>query len=429
MGIFNYDKLPEYTTDFSGAEIVVAGGGAVGSGVVERAIKMGIENIEVIDFDVLEDDNLSKSSSLYRRPADVGKNKAVALAYRANELIGKDTIHGIDANITMFGPMAFAGYDAILAPFDNYAAKLYINQIWKQIPGNMRPELIFGGTIGENAQSNSLDGNGPCLRCLLSEEWLENPLVRTSCTGPQYRNEEQKQKIVQTSGLASGNSASFMVEQLRSRLLGINEAANKRIMYKPFPDMKLNVNSPMKRKNCPDCARYNPPENLACIDDCDVMTLNLKELFYRLDRIMHTKEYSIRVPRIEYAKVSYGGLIVSDYCRSCGTELDGLYRHEFRTRYSDLLCEQCKAKGKTTDSSTMTTHIGKAIRVIKREECDENLLSKTLFEIGWTIGGFIKAVVRNKACLDILDPGFEKEYTFYCENDAKIIKELSVLEG
>lgn len=427
MGLFNMDKLPSYTRDFEDVKIVDVGAGAVGSHVVEKALDMKISDIEIIDFDKLEDENLSKSSKLYRKE-DIGKNKANALAYRANELIGKNTVHGIDASITMFGPMAFAGYDAIIAPLDNYGAKIYTNQLWKQIPDHLRPLLIFGGTIEENAQSNSLDGTGPCLRCLLAEEWLENPLARTSCTGTQYRVEELSLGIVETTGNASDLSACYMIEHLRGGLLGIEGSTNNRLMYKPFPSIGLKKNVPMSR-NCPDCARYYPSKDLTVIEDCDVMTLTVRELFAKLDVLMDTSDYMVRIPNIEYAKVMYGGLIVDDYCKSCGTELKDLYRHEFRTKYKDLLCDSCKNAGKKAKDINGSMLVGKTIRVIKKDNCNEILMNKTLFELGWPIGGFIKVVVRNKECIDILDPGFEKEYTFYCQNDAKKIKELTVLEG
>ena len=427
MGLFNLDKLPSYTEKFARAKIAVVGAGAVGSHVVEKLLDMKISDIEIVDFDKLEDENLSKSSKLYKNE-DIGKNKANVLACRANELIGKNAVHGIDASIAMFGPMVFAGYDAIIAPLDNYGAKIYVNQIWKQIPADLKPLLIFGGTIDENAQSNSLDGTGPCLRCLLSEEWLENPLARTSCTGPQYRGAEQSSEIVATTGNASDLSACFMIEHLRGGLLGIDGAANNRLMYKPFPSIGLRKNLPMARK-CPDCIRYHSPENLVAIEDCDVMTLTVKELFDRLDNLMDTSEYMVRIPNIEYAKVMYGGLIVNDYCKSCGTEIKNLYRHEFRTKYEDSLCDSCKKAGRKAKDTSGSVLVGKTVRVIERDNCNEVLMNKTLFELGWTLGGFINVVVRDKKCLDILDQGFEKEYTFYCQNDVKIMKELTVLEG
>lgn len=427
FNMFNMDKLPSYTEKFENGKIAVIGAGAVGSHVVEKLLDMKISDIEILDFDKLEDENLSKSSKLYRKE-DIGSNKANALAQRANELIGKNTVHGINASITMFGPMAFAGYDAIIAPLDNYGAKIYVNQLWKQIPNDFKPLLIFGGTIDENAQSNSLDGTGPCLRCLLSEEWLENPLARTSCTGPQYRGDEQSLGIVATTGNASDLSACFMIEHLRGRLLGIEGSTNNRLMYKPFPSIELKKNLPMARK-CPDCARYHPPKNLAVIEDCDVMTLTVKELFARLDVLMNTSDYMVRIPNIEYAKVMYGGLIVSDYCKSCGSEMTDLYRHEFRTKFDDLLCDNCRKSGRIAKDVNGSMLVGNTIRVIRKNNCNKTLMNKTLFELGWTIGGFINVVVRNEESIDILDPDFEKEYTFYCQNDCKRMKELTELEG
>ena len=429
MEIFNMSKHMEYTGDLADAKIVVAGAGAVGSGVVENVAKMGVKKIYIIDFDTLGAENISKSSSLYRYPEDIGRNKAIALADRTNELLGENTVHGIDANITMFGPMAFAGYDAILAPFDNYAAKIYINQLWKQIPKNLRPELIFGGTIGENAQSNSLDGNGPCLRCLLSESWLDNPLARTSCAGPQYRNEERPGEIVKTTGLASRNAASYMTEQLRCRLLGITKATNKRVMYKPFPDMELKVVTPMIRKTCPDCNSYYPPALLKKLEKCSIMTLTVKDLMDRLDDIIDPDEYDILIPKIEYAKITYAGLIVNDYCRACGRELKGINRHEFRTRYSDLVCEQCRLENKKVSDDSRTDQIGTAIYALTKDNCDDILLNRTLFSLGWTIGGFITVRVRKKACTDIMDEGFNNKVTFYCENDAELLDNIKRLEG
>lgn len=427
FNMFNMDKLPSYTEKFENGKIAVIGAGAVGSHVVEKLLDMKISDIEILDFDKLEDENLSKSSKLYRKE-DIGSNKANALAQRANELIGKNTVHGINASISMFGPMAFAGYDAIIAPLDNYGAKIYVNQLWKQIPNDFKPLLIFGGTIDENAQSNSLDGTGPCLRCLLSEEWLENPLARTSCTGPQYRGDEQSLGIVATTGNASDLSACFMIEHLRGRLLGIEGSTNNRLMYKPFPSIELKKNLPMARK-CPDCARYHPPKNLAVIEDCDVMTLTVKELFARLDVLMNTSDYMVRIPNIEYAKVMYGGLIVSDYCKSCGSEMTDLYRHEFRTKFDDLLCDNCRKSGRKAKDVNGSMLVGNTIRVIRKNNCNKTLMNKTLFELGWTIGGFINVVVRNEESIDILDPDFEKEYTFYCQNDCKRMKELTELEG
>lgn len=429
MSIFDKTKLPKYITeDFREKEILDAGVGAVGSHTVENLITSGIRNIYVMDFDKLENGNFSKSSLLYRHPDDVGKNKAIALADSANRFLGEESVYGIDANITMFGPMAFAGMDAILAPFDNYAAKIYINQQWLQIPMDLRPALLFGGTWGEEAQSNELDGNGPCLRCLHAEEWLVNPLKRTSCgVAPNYRDPDMPAADGETTSLASRMAANLMSEQLRARLLGMSQANNKRIIYTPFPDLNLRVSTPMSRSDCPDCKRFHPPVNLRLLDDCDVKSLTLRALFEKLD-VLIEGDYYISIPVVHYAEATYKGLITDDYCRSCGKPLNGLYKHEFRQRYEDLLCEECRATGKKTSDDTRTTLTGRKIEVLTKEIEDEVLLDKTLFSLGWTIGGFIEVIVRGKG-IDILDDDFIKEkYTFYCGNDQKLLETMNKVE-
>lgn len=428
MGIYDKRKLPGYTFDFHNRIIADLGAGAVGSHIVEKANKAGIKNVYVVDFDKLEAGNYAKSSSLYQYPEDVGESKALALAKRANAYLDSESVFGINANVTNFGPMAFAGMDAILAPFDNYAAKVYINQQWLQIPLDIRPELFWGGTWDEEAQSNELDGTGPCLRCCHDEKWFANPLVRTSCTGPNYRNPDMPAASGITTGLASDFAAGFMVEQLRARFLNMEEAANKRIMYTPFPNLRINVNTPMKRKNCPDCNRFQPPVTLEVLENCDVMTLTMKALFTKLRDALGTTDFSVSVPRIDYAEATYTELIVDDYCRCCGKLLKGLYTHEFKQRYEDLLCADCRSAGKKTSDETRTTLIGTKMNVIKPEELQAELANRTLFSLGWTIGGFIKVYVR-KAGIDIMDEDFGEEYTFYCGGDQKLLKTIKVLEG
>lgn len=430
MSIFDETKLPKYNTvDFRGKVIADLGAGAVGSHIVENAITSGIINVYAMDFDQLEYGNYSKSSLLYRYPEDVGRSKANALADGANRLLGEETVHGINANITMFGPMAFVGMDAILAPFDNYAAKIYINQQWLQIPLNLRPELYFGGTWGEEAQSNELDGKGPCLRCLHAEEWLVNPLKRTSCgKAPNYRDPDMPSASGVTTSLASRMAANLMTEQLRARLLGMEVAANKRILYTPFPNLNIKVSKPMKKKNCPDCQRFHPPANLNMLSDCDVMSLTLRELMTHLDALIK-EDYYISVPTVYYAEAVYKGLIVDDYCRSCGIPIKGLYKHEFRQRYEDLLCDECRVAGKKASEDTRATLIGTKIDTLDKSVTDETVLDRTLFSLGWTIGGFIEVVVRGEG-VDIMDDDFIKEtYTFYCDNDKELLRILREVEG
>ena len=426
--IFNMEKLPEYFNDFISKKVAIVGVGAVGSYLAESLIKMKVFNLTLIDFDPFEKENSAKSSCVYKPNEDSGKNKAKALADDINEYFEIDTVHGIDASITCFGPMAFAGYDLVVLALDNYAAKIYFNQIWLQIPKQKRPLLIFGGTIGENAQSSCLDGIDGCMRCQFDERWLKNPLVRTSCTGINYRPTDDIAEHAITSGLASAHSAYFMAEQCRGYFLGHKEMINTKIEYTAYPNLGLTTMKPMRRSSCPDCMNYHSVENVEELSNIDVLHTTVGELLNILKSKFPEGHFKVQAPLIEFAKIAYSKIIKDDFCRCCGRKLEGLYKHEFRTKYEDLLCDECRASKGSASTETKYEKLGTSISSISPKNCDESLKNKTLYEVGYVVGGFITVINYPDDDFDILGDGVEF-YNFYCGDDIKQMEIITELEG
>lgn len=425
--IFNMEKLPEYFNDFIDKKVVIAGVGAVGSHLADFLIRMKVFHLTLIDFDRFEKQNSSKCSSVYKPNEDSGKNKASALADDLNEHYEIDTVHGIDASITCFGPMAFANYDVVILALDNYAAKIYFNQIWLQIPEEKRPLLIFGGTIGESAQSNCLDGKDGCVRCQFDEGWLVNPLVRTSCTGINYSPTGDIADHSITTGLASGYSALLMAEQCRGFFVGHKDMINRKTEYTAYPNLGLLNMKPLKRSSCPDCKNYYPIENAEALNGFDVIHTTVGDLIDVMKIRFPEGKFEIVAPFMEFGKIAYSKIIKDDFCRCCGKPLNGLYKHEFRTKYKDLMCEGCRSVGKVASNETRYEKIGTTIGSISEDTCDEILRNKTLYEVGYTIGGFIK-VIHYRDEIDILADGVDF-YNFYCANDANQMNLITKLEG
>lgn len=425
--IFDFNKLPDYYASFGKVRVFVGGCGAVNSAVVEKLAKMGVGFLDICDYDKLESANLSKSSSLYKYPEDIGINKAQAMAHRVNELLGRECAHGIDASIASFGPMAFTAYDLVVLGLDNYAAKIYFNQIWRQIPRNKRPFLIFGGTIGEAAQSNCLNGDGPCMRCLYSEGMLENPLAQSSCLGVQYRNDDPSLGIVVTTGLASGIAADLMCEQARAFLLGIASAANKRILYYAHPAFRVDEVEPMVREDCPDCRAFHPRQNMEVLKGGNTFDSTLGDLFRLISAEIAHDEYEVSTAVIEYAKISYGKVIADDFCKCCLKDLKGIYRHEFHARYDEMLCNECKnavGTGKTEMKSAKTV---RCVSAFSPKTAPRDLLDRKLLDLGYRIGEIYQVILRNGGT-DFLDGTSECRY-FYFDEDQKVIKTIKKLEG
>lgn len=420
---YNSKKLPSEYQKFTGKKVTLVGSGAVGSYLIEFLSKMEIGKLRIIDFDHFTTENAVKHSCLLRIPEDVGRNKAQAVADRANTMMIEGAVaNGIDANITSFGPMAFIDTDIVVLALDNDAARIYFNQIWLQIPENKRPLLIFGGTNLEEAQSNCIDGKEGCLRCLYNEDGLDEPEKKTSCAGPQYRIVDGVKEIVKTTGLASSLSAHLMAEPIRGYFLGINSVVNKRLAYSPYPNLSILETVPLKKKDCPDCTMYFPPKEIKPLEG-NVLEMTLGEMFNQLKLKLGTDDFEVNFHVMKFANVAYGGLIVSDNCHSCGKSMNQIYKHESRTYFEDLICNECKLLNKDARYDAEYPK-GKVIRGITTSLADDKMKAMTLFELGWPIGGFIHVIKKDINAIDILDDGIEM-FTYYCKGDAELLDKVN----
>ena len=94
-------------------KILVVGVGAGGNEVLKNLILMGFGNITILDFDIVEDSNLSRTT-LFRKE-DIGKSKSLVAAERLKEfaLHEKPNIVGLHGNLmTDFGKGLFKGLAA-----------------------------------------------------------------------------------------------------------------------------------------------------------------------------------------------------------------------------------------------------------------------------------------------------------------------------
>lgn len=115
----------------SAAKVLVVGAGALGNEVLKNFALLGVGKIFIIDFDDIEDSNLTRSV-LYR--ASDNGSKKVHAAKRAIEDINPDIrVIALDGNvITDLGLGVFADMDVVVGCLDNREARLWINRsCWK----------------------------------------------------------------------------------------------------------------------------------------------------------------------------------------------------------------------------------------------------------------------------------------------------------
>lgn len=110
--------------------ILVAGVGAGGNEVLKDLVLMGFGHLTIVDFDHVEDSNLSRTT-LFRKE-DIGKSKALVAAERLKEMALHDNpkIVGLHGNlITDFGKSLFLEHDIVICCVDTQKARAYINDM------------------------------------------------------------------------------------------------------------------------------------------------------------------------------------------------------------------------------------------------------------------------------------------------------------
>lgn len=422
------DKLPEYLSKFGVRKVAILGTGAVGTHEAAQLVQLGVGRLTMIDRDEVSKDNAAKHSPLIRTPEDVGRSKALATAERAGVLmIPGGKANGLNTDVTMLGPAAFEDYDAVFIALDNYAAKVYFNQQWLQIPRDKRPLVLMSGTFEELAQNNVLDGTGACIRCLFDESWLKDGNVQTSCTGVQTRVDESgEEQIVRTSGLASERAALDSVERFRRYVLGDKSVVNTRQRYTPGADTEYRITEPEPRSTCPDCKEYSPPEQIISLPGFMPDT-TLDTLFGLIREHLGREDFSVLTHRMEFNHITYGGVLRDDYCRHCGKPLPDLWVHESRTFDEDLLCEDCKAAHKHPRHDPHRP-VGTALHALTPENTNETARALSLFRLGWPIGGYIEVQVlpENVTILEC-DP---ETYIFRMEGDRELMYQtMTITKG
>jgi molybdopterin/thiamine biosynthesis adenylyltransferase len=166
------------------ARVLVIGAGALGNEVLKNLALMGVGNILVADYDIIEDSNLSRSV-LYRA-ADKGCQKAEIAARAVTEInpdVSTQWLH-VDINHDL-GLGVYRRMDVIIGCLDNREARLTINKsCWRLdkpwIDGAIQELLGVARVFKPNS--------GACYECTLTDEDYKIMSVRMSCNRLAHEN-------------------------------------------------------------------------------------------------------------------------------------------------------------------------------------------------------------------------------------------------
>ncbi len=166
------------------ARVLVIGAGALGNEVLKNLALMGMGEILIIDFDTIEDANLSRS--VLFRATDNGQLKAQVAARAIKEINPDVKVQWLNRDINhALGLGVYRRMDAIIGCLDNRLARLSINKAcWKLnkpwVDGAIQELLGIARVFRPN--------DGACYECTLTDEDYRIIHQRTSCPDLARRN-------------------------------------------------------------------------------------------------------------------------------------------------------------------------------------------------------------------------------------------------
>lgn len=159
------------------AKALVIGAGALGNEVLKNLALMGIGHILIVDFDTIEDSNLSRS--ILYRASDNGKQKAEVAARAVREVNPDVKVEWMHCDITTeLGLGVYRQADVVIGCLDNREARLSINRACWHL-GKPWVDGAIEALIGVSRVF--WPERGACYECTLTDEDYAVMARRESC--------------------------------------------------------------------------------------------------------------------------------------------------------------------------------------------------------------------------------------------------------
>ncbi len=207
------------------AKILVVGAGALGNEVLKNLALLGIGTIYVVDFDTIEDSNLTRSVLFRQR--DRGRSKAEVAAEAIRDMNPDTRIKPLQSNIiTGVGLGVFRDVDVVIGCLDNREARLWVNRFcWK-----VNTPWVDGGIQEINGVAKVfVPPDGPCYECAMTENDYRLINLRYSC--PLLKQEDLLAGKVPTAPTISSMIGGLQTQEALKLLHGIPVDAGSALVW------------------------------------------------------------------------------------------------------------------------------------------------------------------------------------------------------
>ncbi len=166
------------------ATVMVVGAGAVGNEVLKNLALMGVGNILIVDFDIIEARNLMRSVLYRHSDVEDKRYKAEIAADRIKELNPEVKTQTIQGDVLLdVGMGVFKRMDVVIGCLDNRLARLFLNRFCQQVG----TPWVDGGIMDLGGQVTVYRPGEACYECGLSQKAWDNIHFAMGCANRAMR--------------------------------------------------------------------------------------------------------------------------------------------------------------------------------------------------------------------------------------------------
>ena len=207
------------------ARVLVVGAGALGNEVLKNLALLGFGQIVLIDFDSVDETNLTRS--ILFRSSDAGRPKAEVAADMIREINSDCSVETIQGNVlTEVGLGLVRDMDVVIGCLDNREARLWVNRMcWK-----VGTPWIDGGIQEINGVAKVFQPpDGACYECGMTEMDYKLISLRYSC--PLLKQEDILQGKVPTAPTIASIIGGIQVQEALKLIHGLPAAEGTALVF------------------------------------------------------------------------------------------------------------------------------------------------------------------------------------------------------
>lgn len=228
-------RIPWWNQErLASSRVMVVGAGALGNEVIKNLALVGVGNLLIVDFDIIEDANLSRSV-LFRQDDLGGGRKAEVAALRAQQLNPnpKAMVNAFHGDLVWeLGAGVYRHVDLVIGCLDNIEARRTVNErCWQAgIP------WIDGGMyeLSGSVAVYDADPNQACYECGMDEDAYRRARQRYSCSGYAVRA-NIRQGREPTTQTTSAIIAALQSQEAIKILHGLDTFGGHKLVYQGYP--------------------------------------------------------------------------------------------------------------------------------------------------------------------------------------------------